>query len=144
MKKVILFLILAGFVYISNGQVKGYSVESTDYFILNGDTVRATTQVDLNDTIAATEQFVLNNAGSGNGWDSITFQPSNGYAVWWYNGNRLDSTSVDDRYLKIADSTDYVTRHYMDSVVNATGTQVVYPIILPSASTVAGRITGAI
>ena len=83
---------------------------STDVIVIGSDSLRATTQLSANDTISATKDYVLSVAGTGNGWDSLVYQPSNGYAVWWYAGSKIDSTSFDDRYVELADSTSlYVT-----------------------------------
>ena len=144
MKK--LLTILFVFVAIaSNAQLKGYSVEAIDYFVLNGDTAKQTTQVDVNDTTLATKQYVLNTAGAGNGWDSLTWNPSTGQIVWWYAGAKIDSINTDNRYVELADSTtQYLTPDSINNLISSAGTQVAYTIVLPSAATVAGRITGTI
>jgi len=119
---------------------------SSNVLVVNGDTIRATSQLDVNDTIMATKNYVLSVAGAGNGWDSLVFQPSNGYLVWWYAGSRIDSTSIDDRYVKIADSTEYVTPHaLLDTINNTDGLKtMVYSISLPAAANLTARIAGAV
>ena len=42
--------------------------------------------------------------GAG-GWDSIVFNPNTGYASWYLDGVKLDSTFWDGRYVKYSDST---------------------------------------
>jgi hypothetical protein len=146
MKKliVILFVLFSVFGY---SQGRYYTLEASDYLILDSDTMSTTTQVDLNDTIMATKQYVLNTAGTGNGWDSLLWTSSNGYIVWYYDGSPIDSINIDNRYLKIADSTDYATSYDLEYYVDSLSTlfqgsvQYVYEVNLPSSTTVSGRCT---
>ncbi len=145
MKKIILILALALIVLAGNAQIKGERVEASYELIITGDSLRGTTQIDGNDTIAATRQFVLNTAGSGNGWDSIIYQPSNGYLVWWYAGARIDSTLTDGRDVQYSDSLDiFYTQRTVDSMLSATGAQTVYEITLPINGTLAGSVAAAV
>ena len=148
MKKLILIIGIVFSVFLSQAQVKAYNVEATDNLILNGDSLRETTQITANDTILATKDYVLATAGAGNGWDSIVFQPTNGYAVWWYAGSRIDSTSVDDRYVELADSlSTWVTfsqlNDSLDALEATVATQYVYRITLPINGTLAGSAAAA-
>jgi hypothetical protein len=145
MKKILIILGLILSVFAANAQIKAYTLEATEYLITDGDTMRATTQVDVNDTIMATKAYVLATTGAGNGWDSLVYYPTNGELVWWYSGSRIDSTSIDDRYVEYTDSVDvFYTQRVVDSLVSASGAQVVYSITLPNATTVQGRIDLAV
>lgn len=119
---------------------------TTDDMVLNGDSLRATTQMTNADTIVATSAWVLNNIGAGQGWDSITKSTDEEYYIWWYGGAKLDSVQRTGIFLEIADSTAYVTPTYLDSVVNGTTglKQMIYKITLPTASSIGDRIALAV
>lgn len=148
MKNLIIILFVL-FSVSCHSQGRFFTLEASDYFILDSDTMRATTQVDLNDTTMATKQYVLNTAGAGNGWDSLLWNASTGYVVWYYDGSPIDSINIDNRYLKIADSTDYATSYDLEYYVDSLSTlfqgsvQYVYEINLPSSTTVSGRCLAA-
>lgn len=144
MKKIItiLFVLISFSAY---SQTKGWTIEAFKEFILTGDSLRATTQIDVNDTTLATKQYVLNTTGAGNGWDSLTWNNTTGQIVWWYAGSRIDSMNIDNRYVLLSDSTSqYLTADSINNLVNQSGMQAVYSITLPSSTTIAGRIAGAI
>jgi len=141
MKKLILIFGIVFSVFLADAQIKGYTVEATEYLIISGDTLGATTQLTGADTIAATKDYVLSVAGAGNGWDSIIYQPDDGYLVWWYAGARIDSTSTDGRDVMYTDSTDiFYTQRTVDSLITASGAQTVYAITLPIAGTLSGSV----
>lgn len=124
-----------------------WSLATDSLFAVGIDTFDLTTKIDINDRTLATKQYVINTTGAGNGWDSIPFNPANGYLVWWYAASRIDSTSIDNRYVQISDTTSiglYYTQRQVDSMLSATGAKSVYSILLPYASTVAGRIALAV
>ena len=78
MKKIILITILILIAFVSQSQTKNWTIEAFKEFILTSDSLRGTTQIDVNDTILATQQYVLNTAGTGNGWDSLTWNNLSG------------------------------------------------------------------
>lgn len=142
MKKLLLIfaLITAGFV--SNGQVKGYSVEATDYIILNDDTIRLDSPAD-GEVIKRISGVWTNGTGAAGSAsvDSIPYwNPSTGALGWFIGGSLSDSVLINDRFVEIADSTEsYVTPTQLTTALVDVQT-VVYSITLPFASTVAGRI----
>ena len=137
----VLFLLISS---IAFGQIKRYEIEATKRFILKGDTLKNTTALTANDTLMATKDYVLSVAGAGNVWDSLSYNVNTGNIVWWYAGSKIDSVSTDNRYLKIADSTDYITPYEFTTTLNEMSVQTVFEIRLPSSTTVAGRIAGAV
>lgn len=89
-------------------------------------------------------------SSGGGGWDSIPFNPATGDLQAYFGGVNVYTTSVDDRYVKYSDSTLYVTitqlkdsLNYLDSVIMENQYHV-FEIRLPSSTTVAGRIAGAV
>ncbi len=143
MKKLItiIFVLISVSVF---SQTKEWTVEALKEFILTEDSLRATTQVDVNDTTLATKQYVLNTTGSGNGWDSLTWNELTGEIVWWYSGSRIDSMNIDDRYVLLSDSTSqYLTADSINNLVNESGIQNVYRITLPVDGTLSGSATAA-
>lgn len=89
-------------------------------------------------------------SSGGGGWDSIPFNPATGDLQAYFGGSNIYTTSLDGRYLQIADSTLYVTitqlkdsLNYLDSVIMENQYHV-FEIKLPSSTTVAGRIAGAV
>lgn len=91
----------------------------------------------------------LLSSGAG-GWDSIPFNPINGNLQAYLGGVNIYTTNIDGRYLRYSDSTIYVTisqlkdsLNYLDSIIMANQYHVL-EIRLPSSTTVAGRIAGAV
>jgi len=144
MKKVILIASLIFLNFASYSQTRDELIEAFKEFILTGDSLRATTQIDINDTTLATKQYVLNTAGSGNGWDSLTWDNTTGDVIWWYAGTRIDSMNIDDRYVLLSDSTSqYLTADSINNLVSQSGMQAVYRITLPINGTLSGSATAA-
>lgn len=145
MKKLIAILFIL-FSVTAYSQIKVFTVDVRDYFTLDGDSLTTTTQVDSNDTIMATKQFVINTAGAGNGWDSLVWNSNTGHIIWYYAGSTIDSMNIDDRFVEISDSALYATAYSLNYYVDSLSTlfsgavQYVYEVNLPSSTTVAGRI----
>jgi len=118
----------------------------TDDIVVSGDTLRSTTQLNDIDTVLATKAYVLSVSGAGNGWDSLTFNSGSGYVSWWYAGSQIDSVSIDDRYIEIADSgVTYITpQGLLDTINNTPGLKtMIYEVTLPVAPTLPGSVLGA-
>lgn len=86
------------------------------------------------------------------GWDSIPFTPENGNIDAYLSGVVTYTTNLDGRYFLMSDSlTKIVTLSQLqDSItvlnekINTNMNPTVYTINLPYASTVAGRVAGAV
>ena len=146
MKRILLAVILvvcAIFAQAQSRNIKGYKVTALDTLQLGTHKLSNTTQLSTNDTIMATKDYVLSVVGAGNGWDSLTWNGTNGDIIWWYSGSKIDSMNTDDRYLQISDTT-WVSQAELDSAINEASMKTVYTISLPYASTVAGRIAVAV
>jgi hypothetical protein len=144
MKKTLLITSLIFLSFVGYSQTRNELIEAFREFILTGDSLRATTQIDLNDTTLATKQYVLNTAGAGNGWDSLTWNASTGQIVWWYAGIEIDSINTDNRYVLLSDSTSqYLTAYSINNLINQSGIQTVYRITLPINGTLSGSAAAA-
>lgn len=150
MKRLILFitfLLSINFIYAQKRVTDTNRLIVRDSINLNGDEIYLDSPSD--------GQFIqrvygkwVNASVSTTGWDSITFNPDDGL-LRAYSGAVVDySTSLDNRYIQISDSTDgYITpERFLDTLANINNMieKTVYEITLPSSTTVAGRIAGAV
>jgi len=138
-------MLLTIFVKSQVSNTTSFYVNALKTLIVNEDSIKATTQISENDTIMVTKDFLLSISGSGNGWDSLAWYPSRGEIVWWYGGSRIDSINIDGRYVLLSDSTSqYLTADSINNLISSSGMKTVYELTLPAASTIDGRIIGAV
>lgn len=160
MRKLITILLLAFIGYAGYSQNKQYiPTLQTDvsqvlnYMILNGDTVRLNAPTN-GQTITRINGVWTNDASSASGYDSLTFNASTGDIVSWKAGSPFDTVNIDGRYVEfvsdvllVADSTaKYVTPYQLEQQYDTLNNMIesAYKITLPSSTTVAGRIAGAV
>lgn len=145
MKKILIILVFAIISLTSFSQTKGYYIEATKGLIVASDTLTETTKMSTLDTKLATQLYVLSVAGAGGtGWDSLYVNETTGYVSWWYGGLAIDSVTLNNVYLSIEDSANYVTPTALSTALATTNNRVSYEVRLPAASTVFDRINGAI
>lgn len=141
-----MFLFSINIIYAQNRVTDTKRLIVRDSINLNGDEIYFTSP--------SNGQFIqrvngkwVNSSVSTTGWDSIVFNANDGL-LRAYSGAVVDySTSIDNRYVKISDSTDYVTvNRFLDSLNNIENMiePKTFEISLPSSTTVAGRIAGAL
>lgn len=129
------------------------STESLQYFILNGDTIRLTAPTN-GQTITRINGVWTNSTSASSLYDSLTFNIETGDILSWKNGSPFDTLNIDGRYVKyigdvllVADSTaKYVTPYQLNEQYKELNNMIesAYKIILPSSTTVAGRIAVAV
>jgi len=119
MKKIILILGFVLSVFISNAQIKTYTIKATDSlttegtFTIDSDIFKSTTQVTVTDTTLATKVYVDALAQE---FDSIgNINTSTGKVPYYLNGVVVDSFELDGRFLLLSDTSDFV--QYDDSTI---------------------------
>jgi len=142
MKKTLTILLAILLSLVGYSQVSDYTVEAWDFLIapgamiINGDTIYATTQTTLVDTVLATKLYV---DGKAAGLDSITDIDSDYFAKIYLNGAVVDSFLVDSTYHSIySDSSKFADNStYSDTATIALNTvdQISYTITLPANAT---------
>lgn len=160
MRKLITIILLAFIGYAGYSQNKQYiPTLQTDvsqvlnYMILNGDTVRLNAPTN-GQTITRINGVWTNDASSASGYDSLVFNASTGDIVSWKAGSPFDTVNIDGRYVEfvsdvllVADSVaKYVTPYQLEQQYDTLNNMIesAYKITLPSSTTVAGRIAGAV
>lgn len=160
MRKLITIILLAFIGYAGYSQNKQYiPTLQTDvsqvlnYMILNGDTIRFNAPTN-GQTITRINGVWTNDASSASGYDSLVFNASTGDIVSWKAGSPFDTVNIDGRYVEfvsdvllVADSTaKYVTPYQLEQQYDTLNNMIesAYKITLPSSTTVAGRIAGAV
>jgi len=89
---------------------------------------------------------------SSSGWDSIPFNPATGDQIAYLSGAQIYTTNFDGRYIELSDTTDLsvTITQLNDSItvlndrIDVGVLQIVYPITLPIAGTLAGSVALAI
>ena len=127
--------------------------EVSDYIILNGDTIRFNAPTN-GQTITRVNGVWTNSASASSAYDSLVFNASTGDIVSWKAGSPFDTVNIDGRYVEytgdvllIADSVaKYVTPYQLEQQYDTLNNMIesAYKITLPSSTTVAGRIAGAV
>lgn len=125
----------------------------TDWIILNGDTIRFNAATD-GQTITRANGVWTNSASASSAYDSLVFNASTGDIVSWKAGSTFDTVNIDGRYVEfvsdvllVADSVaKYVTPYQLEQQYDTLNNMIesAYKITLPSSTTVAGRIAGAV
>ena len=132
MKNIVsILLVLVGFA--ANAQIQDYVIEASDSLITRGvlqidtDKFKATTQVSSDDTTLVSLDYLTNLLDAAEYADSLSFHSGTGYLVYYRSGVALDSTSMDNRYLRLAGgtmaNTNLVTNLNADLLDGIHGTQ---------------------
>lgn len=152
MKRLILFIVLVCSIGFSYGQGNPRSLDTDvmiirDSMLLGGDWFVLTAPSD-GQQLVRTSGVWVNTTVSSTPWDSLVWEAGSGDLCWYQGGVQVDCENLDDRYLLLSDTVDYIQWTDTASTIATksdisdalTAQQTVFTVILPAGSTVADRI----